>query len=109
MRWFYNMKIGAKLITSFLLVALIAGLVGFVGVYNLNKTDKNYSELYTNFGIALGDIAEVSISYQRSRVALRELLLDKEVANRNNYEAKIDGYGKQIQEALTRFEQSLQT
>ncbi|MDF2596020.1 MAG: methyl-accepting chemotaxis sensory transducer, partial [Clostridia bacterium] len=33
----------------------------------------------------------------------------KEVANRNNYEAKIDGYGKQIQEALTRFEQSLQT
>ncbi len=37
MSWFYNLKIATKLITGFIVVALIAGAVGFTGISNINK------------------------------------------------------------------------
>ncbi|MBE5977513.1 MAG: HAMP domain-containing protein [Paenibacillaceae bacterium] len=109
MKWFYNMKIGAKLIMGFLFVALIAGVVGGIGVYNLNKNDNLYTDLYTNYGIALGDIADVSIFYQRNRVNLRELLLVKDIQDKNNIVDKINEYDKQVQDSLASFEQSVQS
>ncbi|SDI23007.1 MCP four helix bundle domain-containing protein [Desulfosporosinus hippei] len=109
MKWFYNMKIGKKLILSFVIVAILAGIVGGVGAYNINKTDKGYSALYTNYGMALGDIAKVSIAYQRNRVNLRDMLLDKGNSDRSLYVSKIKGYDKQIQEGLDAFDKSIQT
>ena len=37
MRWFYNLKISAKLIIGFLVVAAIAGIVGSVALVNINN------------------------------------------------------------------------
>ena len=37
MRWFYNLKISAKLIIGFLFVAMIAGVVGVVALVNINN------------------------------------------------------------------------
>lgn len=37
MKWYLNMKIGAKLILGFIIVALLAGVVGFVGFTSLNN------------------------------------------------------------------------
>ena len=37
MKWFNNMKIGPKLIFAFIIVALIAGIVGVVGFTSLNE------------------------------------------------------------------------
>jgi methyl-accepting chemotaxis protein len=37
MKWFYDMKIGTKLITGFVLVAFIAGVIGFVGFVGLKE------------------------------------------------------------------------
>ncbi len=37
MKWYYNMKVGAKLITGFVLVALIAGVIGLIGFTSLNE------------------------------------------------------------------------
>lgn len=35
MKWFYNLKVGVKLIAGFVLVAMIAGVVGVVGYLGL--------------------------------------------------------------------------
>lgn len=109
MKWFYNMKIGAKLIMGFVLVALIAGVVGSIGVHDINKTNNKYTDLYTNYGVALSDIADVSISFQRIRINLSNLLLDKGSTDKNKYVDQIRAYDKKIQEALARFEKSIQT
>jgi methyl-accepting chemotaxis protein len=37
MNWYYNLKIGVKLITGFLIVAIIAGVIGVVGYTSLNE------------------------------------------------------------------------
>ncbi len=109
MRWFYNMKISVKLISAFIIVALIAGVVGVIGVISVTKTTNNYTELYTNFGIAVGDIGEVSTLYQRSRVSLRDIILEDDITNISQSQSDIKEYDKQIEEALSRFENSLQT
>lgn len=37
MKWFYNMKVGKKLLASFIVVALIAAVVGFVGYRGIDQ------------------------------------------------------------------------
>ena len=46
MKWFYNLKISVKLILSFILVALIAGLIGYEGISSLKTADDSDSILY---------------------------------------------------------------
>ena len=38
MNWFYNLRIGTKLISAFIAVALIGGLIGYIGVAKLNTS-----------------------------------------------------------------------
>ncbi|WP_342759920.1 methyl-accepting chemotaxis protein [Kineothrix sedimenti] len=109
MRWFYNMKIGAKLIFGFVLVAIIAGVVGVVGIYNLDALDKQYNSLYKEYGIPLGDIADVSVSYQQVRVNLRDLVIEGNGANSDTYVKSIKENEEKMYAAMEAFETSLQT
>ena len=34
MNWFYNLRVGVKLVAGFVIVALVAGLIGLVGILN---------------------------------------------------------------------------
>lgn len=46
MKWFYNLKIRTKLLIGFILIALIVGLVGYVGMINIKALDESDTELY---------------------------------------------------------------
>ena len=46
MQWFYNQKIGVKLQSSFILMAAIAAIIGWIGTANLRQADKSSTELY---------------------------------------------------------------
>jgi methyl-accepting chemotaxis protein len=109
MKWFYNWKIGTKLVSAFVLVALIAGVVGAVGVVDIREVDSNYTDLYRNFGISVGDIAEASIEFHDIRAITRDILLSKDVNQQKNYQSKINELDKDIEEMLKEFENSLQT
>ena len=40
------MKISAKLLAGFILVAFIAGMVGFIGIRNIKQIDENKANWY---------------------------------------------------------------
>ena len=46
MKWFNNMKIAKKLVLSFILVALLIGIVGFTGCYNMKNMNTNINNIY---------------------------------------------------------------
>lgn len=46
MKFFKNLKIGQKLIFSFLLVAVLIGVVGYVGIFNMQKINANVKSMY---------------------------------------------------------------
>jgi len=47
-KWFNNLKMIQKLIPAFLLVALFIGVVGFIGVLNIDKIDRNVKNIYAD-------------------------------------------------------------
>ena len=100
MKWFYNLKISVKLISAFILVALLAGVVGIVGIVNIKDIDKSYREQYENYGVALGDIGETSITFQRIRVNLRDIIVNKDPAARQKYAQNIRELNASIDKAI---------
>lgn len=65
MKWFYNLKIGTKLIVSFLFVALVAGGIGILGVVNINKIDSQDDYLYKNMTTPLGELIYIVESFNQ--------------------------------------------
>lgn len=78
MKWYLNLKITSKLITAFVIVALLAGVVGAIGVFNIQSIDENGSILYENMTLPIADAAEMAKLFQRIRVNTRDMILEDE-------------------------------
>ncbi len=89
MQWFMNMKIGKKLISSFILVALIAGVVGVISINDYKLADSQYRSLYENYGVAISYVANMDDAYQQTRVTLRNMMLEKDPAKLQQYANQI--------------------
>ncbi|MCT4621632.1 MAG: methyl-accepting chemotaxis protein [Marinisporobacter sp.] len=83
MKWFYNLKISVKLVTSFIIVSLIAGVVGFVGIINIKTIDKNDTILYANMTVPIAYSAELAKLFQRVRINTREMILEDDLEKIN--------------------------
>ena len=53
MKWFYDMKIAAKLLMCFCLVALIAGTIGYIGISKINEIANANTELYEKMTVPI--------------------------------------------------------
>jgi methyl-accepting chemotaxis protein len=60
MQWFYNMKIGKKLILSFILVAAIAGLIGWQGLKGMELVKANLDSMYTDNFVPVVNLDDAS-------------------------------------------------
>lgn len=109
MSWYSNMKIGTKLILGFMIVALIAGIVGVIGIYNLQQTNTKYTALYDDYGIPLGDIADASIKFQQARVCFRNIVMTEDMSVRKDIANQIETYDSDMVKSLEVFKETLQT
>jgi len=87
MRWFYNMKIGSKLILSFIIVAIIAGIVGAIGIAKINTLNTNDTILYKNMTVPLSYTADMAKYFQKVRVDTRDMILENDT---DKIQAKYD-------------------
>ncbi|GBF35108.1 methyl-accepting chemotaxis protein I [Desulfocucumis palustris] len=75
MKWYYNLKIAVKLLTGFVIVALIAGVIGFIGIKNIHSLNLQNKYMYENVSLPIEHLDELSTSFQRIRVNLAEMVL----------------------------------
>ncbi|HZG84174.1 methyl-accepting chemotaxis protein [Paenibacillus sp.] len=75
MGWFYNLKISAKLVSAFILIAMVAGAVGVVGIINIRDIDHRDTELFEDNTIAIRDMALWQEKYNSARIVLRDVIL----------------------------------
>lgn len=94
MKWFINLKIAAKLLISFIIVAIIAGIVGAFGIIRLTAIDANYTKLYEQNTKPLGNLAVIGFQFHRSRLNVRNVIMDTN--NAKEYTDKIEGYNNDI-------------
>jgi methyl-accepting chemotaxis protein len=104
MKWFYNLKIATKLIMSFVIVAIIAGVVGVVGIINIRNIQSMDADMYNRHTSTLPDLANVARAYQRERVALRDLYIQKDAAKRQSTMNTFKELDKDISDGMAQFE-----
>jgi methyl-accepting chemotaxis protein len=106
---FRDLSLGSKLVSAFVLVALICGVVGFVGVRNIKAIDEADMKLYKMITVPLGEIGAASTHFQRMRSNVFELMLEKDPAERPKVWKSINDRRKSIEEPLVSFEKTLLT
>ncbi len=107
MRWFNDLKIRTKLMMSFLLVAIIAGVVGYVGVTNIGKATETASAMYERNTAPMGELAAISTAYQRVRVNLRDIVLLKSAEEARRKITVVKELQKLIQQKMIEFEKNI--
>lgn len=90
MKWFYNMKISAKILSGFILVALIAAVVGIIGIININNVASSDMELYSNNTIPIKYMGDLSANYVKVRMLLRDVVLDTNKTDKDSHTKQID-------------------
>jgi methyl-accepting chemotaxis protein len=66
MKGFLNLKISVKLLSGFILVALIAGAVGGFGIINIKSLNNSDTQLYQEKTVPIAIFGDVSSGFQRN-------------------------------------------
>jgi methyl-accepting chemotaxis protein len=74
MKWFYNLKISAKLLLAFCILTAITLIVGYVGISDIKEIENEYSRMYTNNTIPVAKFGEVQQAFHRIRVNVRDAI-----------------------------------
>ena len=117
-----NLKVSVKLITGFLIIALLTAIVGVIGIIGMRQIDASFDEMYELQTIPMPQLGKAIEMLQRQRASMRELIVGSAVddfemiesakTNADNYhaimQANLDSYGKTIRapEALRLFEEA---
>lgn len=102
MKWFYNLKIGTKLILGFIIVALIAGGIGLMGVINIKTIDSQDNYLYQKMTAPLGELIFITESFKGTSSDVADFILSTDSANQTKLE-------ESIQEKNTIFETNMKS
>ncbi len=109
MKWFNNLKISVKLLSGFILVALLSGVVGVIAILSLTDIDKNDTELYEKCTVPIGQMSDISVAFQFIRVGLRDMVIESDISDMDTSIAVINDRKKQIAALMPELEKTLLT
>jgi len=98
-----NLKVSAKLISSFLIVAVMTAIVGVVGIYGMTQINTSFDDMYENQTIPLPELGKAIEMLQRQRASMRELIVGAAVDDFemiDNARRNADAYHQVMQENL---------
>lgn len=107
MKWFKNFKISSKLIMGFIMVAIIAGIIGVYGtltIRNINELDTQMYEINT---APMPELGKIAIGYYKQRINLRNLYMIKEEDQRQTIIDSFDDEKAVIEQSMAAFETSI--
>jgi methyl-accepting chemotaxis protein len=103
-----SMKLGTKLIGGFLIVAAIFAGVGIYAVVQLRGADSSYSAELDRQSHALAALSQISTSFQRVRVNIRDLLSAK-ASEKEQFESTIRELSGEITKNGEEFEKTIRS
>jgi len=109
MNWFYDLRIATKLISAFILVALIGGLIGYEGIGAVRSIDQSYTDMVQNNTKLLGDVGRVAVAYQQLRVNIRDFFVDDSAEKLLAHAARKKEIDKLLNESLGKLEKAMTT
>ncbi|OHD10632.1 MAG: hypothetical protein A2086_05520 [Spirochaetes bacterium GWD1_27_9] len=104
-----KIKVGPKLISGFLLVAIIAGAIGVIGMINLTTIDEADKLLYKNITLPISQLLKITEAFQRIRINVRDLADNQTNEEKTKIINTINDLSKIIEENSSSFEKTILT
>ncbi|WP_277058345.1 methyl-accepting chemotaxis protein [Trichlorobacter lovleyi] len=109
MRWFKDLKVGTKLIAGFIMVAIIAAVVGGIGIMKIYEINHDAAMMYEKMTVPLGDLGAISVDFQRARINLRDVVETTDPAERQKYAENIKKLRQDMTDHAEKVEKTLLT
>ena len=107
MQWFNNLKLRTKLLSSFVVVAVIAGVVGYVGISNIVAISSADRKMYENMTVPIATVTDIVSNFQQIRVSYRDVILARNDAEQQKYHAALDDFDQKMDKASRQFESGI--
>ncbi|MGI6752310.1 MAG: methyl-accepting chemotaxis protein [Anaerovoracaceae bacterium] len=107
MKWFNDMKIGVRILMGFLIVVIIAGAIGGVGIYNLQRVNNSYKVAYKDSVDVIGLLEDISSSFQRNRMNLYGFVLADSSEDKRFHQERIENFDKIVKEGIATYQNIL--
>ncbi len=109
MKWFNNLKIRVKLISCFILLAIVSIIIGGVGIKNIRDQNKNADYVYSNLLIPSQQLASISEDLLRIRADYLLILYEKDENQLQTEISEINSLKSEIDDKLNAYEKSIDT
>jgi methyl-accepting chemotaxis protein len=100
MKWFYNLKVGTKLVSAFIAVSLITAVVGAIGISNMGKIDDMAEDMYQKELLGTSHILEANIDLLYIARAEKNFLLSSTAEQRESHLTNVNKYKAMYKEEL---------
>ncbi|EHJ48614.1 methyl-accepting chemotaxis sensory transducer [Solidesulfovibrio carbinoliphilus subsp. oakridgensis] len=100
MQWFYDMRVGSKLIMAFILMAAITAVVGYLGIDKMGVISGMADDMYAKELLGVSYVKEANINLVYLDRATKNLLLASSEADRSKYQEGIAKYRLEYQRQL---------
>lgn len=101
MGWFRDLKIFTKLLLGFVLVAIFAGVVGMVGLWNMARLNASNEAMYANQLTAIRALGALNAATQTNRVNVRDMLLEHDINARQRIAESITAQARAANDAIS--------
>ena len=107
MKWFKNLKIAAKLIVGFLIVAVLAVAVGCVGILNILNIKNSDTQLYNEDTLGLQYAGDAAVEFMQIRYNSLKLIYAEDQSTIEETAAALDDNFANMDEMLTKCTETL--
>ena len=107
MQWFNNLKIMSKLLIGFIFVALLSGIVGYVGIRSISSLDESATLMYEKMTVPIGDLQQMTDSFQRVPMNLLELTLAETPEQRAVIQKRINDRRSEVVKSADSFAKTM--
>ena len=109
MQWFSDLKIGTKLISGFVIVALIAVVIGFIGIQKIHQINEADTKLYEKITVPTAQLLSISTDFQRIRVNVLYVLRSTTKEDKEKFALAIKALREGIDKQSALFEKTILT
>jgi methyl-accepting chemotaxis protein len=102
-----NLKIKSKIFLAFMGMVILMGIVGSIGILNLQKISTLDNELYENNTKPISLISSVQVNLQKNRVITRNIFIENDMNKNREYKSAILENDKEVDKNMEQFKNSV--
>ncbi|MGV8981566.1 methyl-accepting chemotaxis protein [Clostridium sp.] len=109
MKWFTNLKMVVKLLSAFIIVAMFIGIVGFIGILNMDTINKNLKNIYGDDLKAVNACVNIKANLLQIKSDMLLILVPENNADLEIYKADIDDIENRNDALIVEYKTTIKT